>query len=561
MCGCSRAATAWASASKRPTKAGSVATCSWNTLTATSRSTWGWMARKTAPSARRRSSPGAGSRGGALPADRVRGLASGPARGASRARARGRSRARRPGSPSPAGRRPAPRPDAPRGRGPASSRPHRLSRQGWRASRVSSSPIARAWAPLARSPSILASCASSRSSSSRAASATSEGWSARSASAGPRHSAKASSSVATAMFGSTGRAFFASLMSASNRAASNSEGSSQAVAGCVALDPVVAEGLPEVRDVGLDDVPGFLGRFFAPDLVDQRLGGHELVRADEQVGEDRALLRPAEGDRPAPRVDLERSEDAELQPPPVHAPRRLPGQERSHLLGDVAPLRSDRQDVDGIGEPLEMQLPAIDVGDAIERASEVNDALTAQDLAGAGLPAQPRREVQGPTPVSALDLNRLARIQPDPHGEREIRSRQRLLQEARLQLDRRPDRLTGRTKDGEGLITPQLDHRAVTSLYLLANDVGEPSCELGSRFVTALMGEVGVSANVRDQERPDLLGAGRRRVSAFLSDIDGARSLGSVLHPPHAAEYRALDSRAPGRRLVLCVAHALSSIG
>jgi hypothetical protein len=71
---------------------------------------------------------------------------------------------------------------------------------------------------------------------------------------------------------------------------------------------------------------------------------------------------------------------------------------------------------------------------------------------GTGLPAQPRREVQGPTPVPALDLNRLACIQPDPHGEREIRGRQRLLKEARLQLDRRPDRLTGRTEDREGRV-------------------------------------------------------------------------------------------------------------
>ena len=324
----------------------------------------------------------------------------------------------------------------------------------------------------------------------------------------------------------------------------------------MALDAVVAERLPEVRDIGLDDVPRLLGRLLAPDLVDQGLGGHELVRADEQMREDRALLGPAERDRAAPRVHLERPQDAELHRPPVHPPRLPARRERSHLLRDVDALRSDRQDVDGIGKPLEMQLPAIDVADALDRASEVNDALTAQDLSRTGLPAQPRREVQGSPAEPALDLNRLACVQPDPDGEREIRSRQRLLEKPRLQLDRRPDRLTGRTEDREGFVSPQLDHRSVPSLYLLANDIGEPSREPARRFVTALLGEDAVPADVRDKERPDLLcGGGRRRASVFLADSGSVRSRRSVVRPPHAAEYRSLDPRAPGRRLVLSVAH------
>ncbi len=44
--------------------------------------------------------------------------------------------------------------------------------------------------------------------------------------------------------------------------------------------------------------------------------------SDEEIGEDGALLRSAEGDRAAARVDLERSEDAELQRRPVHPQRR-----------------------------------------------------------------------------------------------------------------------------------------------------------------------------------------------------------------------------------------------
>jgi hypothetical protein len=85
----------------------------------------------------------------------------------------------------------------------------------------------------------------------------------------------------------------------------------QAVAGSVALDPVVTEGLPEVRDVGLDHVAGLLGWLLRPDLVDQRLGGHELVRTKNQVREDGALLGPAKGDGVSPHVHLERAEDPE----------------------------------------------------------------------------------------------------------------------------------------------------------------------------------------------------------------------------------------------------------
>jgi hypothetical protein len=85
----------------------------------------------------------------------------------------------------------------------------------------------------------------------------------------------------------------------------------QAVAGPTALDPVVTEGSPEVRDVGLDDVPRRLGWLLGPDLVDQGLGGHELVRTKNQVRENGALLGPAEGDVVSPHVHLERAEDPE----------------------------------------------------------------------------------------------------------------------------------------------------------------------------------------------------------------------------------------------------------
>jgi hypothetical protein len=46
-----------------------------------------------------------------------------------------------------------------------------------------------------------------------------------------------------------------------------------------------------------------------------------VVRTQEQVGEDRPLLRAAERDRAIPLVDLETPEDEELHRPTVSATR------------------------------------------------------------------------------------------------------------------------------------------------------------------------------------------------------------------------------------------------
>ena len=90
------------------------------------------------------------------------------------------------------------------------------------------------------------------------------------------------------------------------------------VAGRPAFQASVAQRLAEVRHVGLEDVARLLGRLLTPDIVDQDVSGDDLVRADQQVRQDRALLRPSEGDRAVPRVDLERSQDAELHRATVH---------------------------------------------------------------------------------------------------------------------------------------------------------------------------------------------------------------------------------------------------
>ena len=244
--------------------------------------------------------------------------------------------------------------------------------------------------------------------------------------------------------------------------------------------------------------------------------------------EDRALLRPTEGDRAASRVHLERPEDAELHPPPVHWARRPRGQERSDLLRDVAFLRSDRQDADGIGEPLEMQLAAIQVA---ERPRPCGRGEPGFDCRGSrqDLPrriawprdSRPHRGIRS-RPGTASPAS-----SPIPAGSGRSGAAFVCLKKARLQLDRRPDRLTRGTEHREGFVSPQLDHGSVPSLDMLSNDLGEPCRQPGGRLIAALLGEHGVSTNVRDEEGSDLPGRFVRSRNVF-GVAHPRRSMGSA---------------------------------
>ncbi len=88
-----------------------------------------------------------------------------------------------------------------------------------------------------------------------------------------------------------------------------------------------------------------------------------------------------------------------------------------------------------------MEFAAVEVGDALDRAREVNDGSAGEDLAGAGLGADQGREVHGVAAVPSVDLHGLPYVEPDPDGQRKVRSRLRPLETAALNLDRRADRL------------------------------------------------------------------------------------------------------------------------
>ena len=54
------------------------------------------------------------------------------------------------------------------------------------------------------------------------------------------------------------------------------------------------------------------GRGVPPELVDQQVTGHGLVRAQKQQRQERSLLTAAKRQHPASVPDLDRAEDAEL---------------------------------------------------------------------------------------------------------------------------------------------------------------------------------------------------------------------------------------------------------
>jgi hypothetical protein len=134
----------------------------------------------------------------------------------------------------------------------------------------------------------------------------------------------------------------------------------------------------------------------------------------------------------------------------------------------------------------------------------VRDRRAGEDLRGRGDPAEACREVERASPVAALHRHGLAGVEPDADREGEGGIRDRRVHEAPLELDRRADRLPGRVEDGEGFVAPELDDGSASSLDTLTGDRGELPRELRSGLVAVLLGEDGVTADVGDQERPDV---------------------------------------------------------
>jgi hypothetical protein len=89
------------------------------------------------------------------------------------------------------------------------------------------------------------------------------------------------------------------------------------VAGGPVLDAHRPDLLAQEPDVGLERVPGGLGRVAAPDGVDQALGGHDAVGLEQEVREHGPLLGTPERHRPPVLPGLQRTEHQEPHEPKV----------------------------------------------------------------------------------------------------------------------------------------------------------------------------------------------------------------------------------------------------
>ena len=92
---------------------------------------------------------------------------------------------------------------------------------------------------------------------------------------------------------------------------------------------------------------------------------------------------------------------------------------------------------------------------------------------------------------------------------------------------------------------------------MLTEDIGEARRQSGRRLIAPLMGERGVSADVRDEEGPNLPGRFvLSRVVFGVAAMPLGRSMGNLTDLPHAAEYPTA-SLPPDPSVVLSPSHEL----
>src|SRR5205085_2539299 len=96
------------------------------------------------------------------------------------------------------------------------------------------------------------------------------------------------------------------------------------IAGSASHDPVLSEQLAQTVDPNLERIHRPVGRPLSPQAVDRALSWDDLVRIQEQEGEQRPLLRTAERQRHAVPRYLQWPEKPEPRGPSPHVnPRRV----------------------------------------------------------------------------------------------------------------------------------------------------------------------------------------------------------------------------------------------
>jgi hypothetical protein len=128
----------------------------------------------------------------------------------------------------------------------------------------------------------------------------------------------------------------------------------------------------------------------------------------------------------------------------------------------------------GLGNSFQVGPAAVDEADARKPSGQTAAALADEDLTAAGKRAQPCSHIEsGPTKRAVLELDRLARVDPDAHAERQVRIGLGLLREDLLEVHRCSDRLARRVEHGERLVTADLDQRPAAHLQGLLDEVAE----------------------------------------------------------------------------------------
>ena len=163
----------------------------------------------------------------------------------------------------------------------------------------------------------------------------------------------------------------------------------------------------------------------------------------------------------------------------------------------------------------------------------MSDLSGAEDLAGPRLPTQAGRQVQRAAAVPVADANRLTRVEPDPDRERELRHRERFLDEPVLEGDRCTNRVARRGEHAQGFVPPQLEEDLLCLLYDLARHVGAPRIELPGSLVAALLREERVPADIGYQERAD------PRAARSRSTASGPVQAGHPAHHPRGTSVQA----------------------
>ena len=183
--------------------------------------------------------------------------------------------------------------------------------------------------------------------------------------------------------------------------------------------------------------------------------------------------------------------------PPASAARARRDSRRRPFDGHASPGRlHDREELDRLADALQLTPASRLELDREDGRRESPDGLADQDLARAGLCADPRGDVDGGPDVPAVGLHRLTGVNADTDGDRLLRC------SPGVGDDRKPatDGAADGVEDDVEAVALGLDLRAAEASDRLPGERAVPRQQLSGRSGTTLLHEGGVAPEVREQE-------------------------------------------------------------